>query len=148
YRALKPGGVAFISVPYFNLLRRIKSLFGFYRGSSVGLDFYQYAFTETEIEDLIQKSGFKVIDNFHYDAYKSIKDELPFLRNLLVLLKTYFSQSFRARHGIYPGSSPGQVIDSRFRGNDKVGNFIKRPWWLKLADRYFGHMTMVICIKE
>ena len=65
-------------------------MFGFYRGSSVGLDFYQYAFTETEIEDLIQKSGFKVIDNFHYDAYKSIKDELPFLRNLLVLLKTYF----------------------------------------------------------
>ena len=50
-------------------------------------------------------------------TYKSIKDELPFLRNLLVLLKTYFSQSFRARHGIYPGSSPGQVIDSRFRGN-------------------------------
>jgi len=139
-RILKRGGGAFISVPYFNLLRRLKNLFGFYRGSPVGLDFYQYAFTQAEIEDLIQKSGFKIVGSFHYDAYKSIKEELPFLRNLLVLLKTHCSPSFRTRSGIY--------IDSRLHWNDKESNSNRRPWWLKLADRYLGHMTMVVCVKR
>lgn len=122
------------------MLRRIKSLLGFYRGDQAGLDFYQYTFTETEIDSLIEKAGFKVINHFRYDAYKGVKEELPFLRNLLVLLKTHFLLSFRARHGIY--------IDSRFCGNDKVNNSIERPWWLKPAERYFGHMTMVVCTKE
>ena len=76
-RILNKGGVAFISVPYFNLLRRIKSLFGFYRGSPVDMDFYQYAFTQSEIEDLIQKFGFKIVSRFHYDAYKTLREEIP-----------------------------------------------------------------------
>ena len=152
-RILKRGGVAFVSVPYFNLLRRIKNLFGFYRGSPVGLDFYQYAFTQIEIEDFIQKSGFKVVSRFHYDAYKSIKEELPFLRNLLVLLKTHCSPSFRTRSGIYidsrlPARNAYSIAVAGGHGNDKESNSNRRPWWLKLVDRYFGHMTMVVCIKR
>ncbi len=156
-RVLRRGGVAFITVPHFNLLRRIKNLLCLYHGNPAGLDFYQYAFTEAEIDGLIEKAGFKVIDHFRYDAYKGIKDELPFLRNLLVLLKTHFSLSFRVQHGIYPDqvrdklwipafASPRWSFDEA-GGNGKVSNSIKRPRWLKLADRYFGHMTMAVCEK-
>ena len=141
-RILKRGGVAFISVPYFNLLRRIKNLFGFYRGSPVGLDFYQYAFTQAEIEDLIQKSGFKVVSRFHYDAYKSIKEELPFLRNLLSLFLSLRESRAASRETWQSKLKP----DSHVPIPSGLGMTL-RPWWLKLADRLFGHMTMVICIK-
>lgn len=135
-RVLKKGGVAFISVPYFNLLRRIKSLFGFYRGSPVGLDFYQYAFTEKEIEDLIKKSGFKVIDNFHYDAYKSLREEIPILKR--VLFKKLANSKFTSKRILKTESvkeTGGQIIASR-------------PLYLRIIDTLFGHMIMVICIKK
>lgn len=151
YRALKTGGVALISVPYFNLLRRTKSLFGFYRGSSVGLDFYQYAFTEKEIEDLIKKSGFKVIDNFHYDAYKGIKEELPFLRNLLLLARrnlNLIQNPVLSLRGALATWQSKLKPDSHVPISSELGMTSKRSWWLQLGDRYFGHMTMVICIKK
>lgn len=162
-RILRPGGVAFISVPHFNLLRRVKSLLGCYRGDPAGLDFYQYAFTETEIDGLIEKAGFKVIDHFRYDAYKGIKEELPFLHNLfwtiLARWRKFTSSLSPAR---YRSGWPQTAASLRPRGSDpmgslanlptslmvKVRNPYKRPWWLKLAERYFGHMTMVICVKR
>ncbi len=146
-RVLRSGGVAFISVPHFNLLRRIKSLLCFYRGNPVGLDFYQYAFTETEIDGFIQKAGFKVIDHFRYDAYKGIKEELPFLRNLLSLVRKNLDWFHN------PVLSLSCKAGSRSARRDcpietwQPINPPKRPWWLKLADKYFGHMTMVVCIK-
>lgn len=133
-RILKSGGVAFISVPHFNLLRRIKNLFGFYRGKPVGEEFYQYAFTESEIDRLIEKFGFEIVDHFRYDAYKGLKEELPFLRNLLSFLKTSIHRGERV-------GLPAKKLTIK-------SNLAKRPRWLKLADRYFGHMTMVICIKK
>lgn len=133
YRVLKRGGVAIISVPYFNLLRRLKSLIGFYSGDPRGQDFYQYAFLEMEIDRLIKKAGFKVIKHINYDAYKCVKDDLPFLRNLLSMLSVII--------GPAEGSSKATMV-GRQRSYASV-----RPWWLKLADKYFGHMTMAICIK-
>lgn len=141
-RVLKPGGVAFVSVPHFNLLRRIKNLLGYYRGDPSGLDFYQYAFTEAEIDRIIEKAGFKLIDHFRYDAYKGIKEELPFLRNLLSSLSVIPSPSTALGTSCVEGSS--RAIKT---GRVRKPHPPKRPWWLKLADRYFGHMTMIICEK-
>lgn len=159
-RVLKSGGVVFISVPHFNLLRRIKNLLGLYNGNPVGLDFYQYAFTETEIDGLIEKAGFKVIDHFRYDAYKGIKEELPFLHNLLwtsLARWRKFTRSLspfaiaqgkptRYRSG-WPQTAASSLANLPTSLKIKVRNSYKRPQWLKLADRYFGHMTMVICEK-
>lgn len=134
-RVLKKGGMVFISVPYFNLLRRIKSILGFYRGSPAGLDFYQYAFTEAEIENVIQKSGFKVIDNFHYDAYKSLREEIPILKK--ILFKKQNSSKLIAKHIVKTESV------KKVRGRISVS----RPLYLRIIDTLFGHMTMVICSK-
>ena len=82
YRVLKSDGVAFISVPYFHLLRRLKARLGLYRGRTDGLEFYQYAFTETEFITLLQAASFKVIDQMLYDGYKGVKDEMPLLRRM------------------------------------------------------------------
>ena len=80
YRVLAPDGVALISVPYFHPLRRLKAQLGLYRGQPDGLDFYQYAFTETEFGSLLQNTGFKIIDQMLYDGFKGLKDEIPLLR--------------------------------------------------------------------
>ena len=82
YRVLKPGGVALISVPYFHPLRRLKAGLGLYRGRPDGLEFYQYAFTETEFISLLRAAGFEVIDQMLYDGFKGVKDEIPLLRRM------------------------------------------------------------------
>ncbi len=126
-RVLKTGGAALISVPHFNLLRRIKSLLGLYAGRPEKQKFYQYAFGEKELRELVEAAGFRVIDFYRYDGYKSVKEELPFLRNLVI-------SAAKNRH-----------YQSNVDLSDKKQ---RRPWWLKLIDKYFGHMTMVVCVKE
>jgi SAM-dependent methyltransferase len=82
YRVLEPGGVAFISVPYFHPLRLLKARLGIYRGRPDDLEFYQYAFTETEFAALLQEAGFKIIDRMLYAGFKGVKDEIPLLRQM------------------------------------------------------------------
>ena len=79
YRVLEPGGVAFISVPYFHPLRRLKAYLRMYRGRPEGLEFYQYAFTETEFATLLQATSFEIIDRMLYGGFKGVKDEIPLL---------------------------------------------------------------------
>jgi SAM-dependent methyltransferase len=82
YRVLAPGGVVFISVPYFHLLRCLKARLGIYRGRPEGLEFYQYAFTETEFAGLLQAAGFEIVDRMLYGGFKGVKDEIPLLRRM------------------------------------------------------------------
>ena len=83
YRVLKNDGVAIISVPCFHPLRRLKARLGFYRGQSNGLEFYQYAFTKMEFIALLQKHGFKVVDEMIYDGFKGVKDEIRLLQKII-----------------------------------------------------------------
>jgi SAM-dependent methyltransferase len=82
YRVLKHGGMALISVPYFHPLRRLKARLGLYRGRPDSMEFYQYAFTETEFTTLLQAAGFKIIDQMIYNGFKGVKDEIPLLRRM------------------------------------------------------------------
>ena len=50
FRILKKDGIALISVPYINPLRRIKALLGSYYRGPTDLPFYQYAFSKTEFK--------------------------------------------------------------------------------------------------
>lgn len=83
YRVLRPGGVALVSVPYLHPLRRLKTHLRLYRGQPEGLEFYQYAFTETEFVALLQTAGFQIIDQMLYSGFKGVKDEIPPLRWVL-----------------------------------------------------------------
>jgi len=84
FRVLAPGGIAMISVPHFHPLRRAKGLLGAYRGETADLEFYQYAYGVGEFVGQLRAAGFEVLDRWGYDGVKGLKDELPWLRRLLV----------------------------------------------------------------
>lgn len=82
-RILKREGVALISVPYVNPLRKIKHRLGFYHDHNLeNYDFYQYAFDKQEFELLLTKVGFKVVEAQGISGVYGIKEELPFLAAL------------------------------------------------------------------
>lgn len=78
-RILAPGGIALISVPHLNFLRRLKLKIGAFKGSERGLDFYQYVYTPGEFDQFLRQAGFEVIAHHQYGGFKGVKDELPFL---------------------------------------------------------------------
>lgn len=75
-RTLRPGGVALVTVPHYNLLRRLR--FGLARGAPVpdDLPFYQYFFSREELVGELGAVGLRVEHVDAYDAYKGIKDTL------------------------------------------------------------------------
>lgn len=82
-RVLRPGGTAIFSVPHLHAIRQWKARRGKYDASSGGFPFYQYAFSVSEITDLLSQSGFDVVGSIPYDGFKGIKDELPQLKRWL-----------------------------------------------------------------
>lgn len=120
WRVLQPGGIALVSVPHFNAVRRIKSLLGLYQ-KDVPRDllFYQYAFTEKELDDHLRKAGFEILDHFRYDGFKGLKDEIGLFRSQIAPVFLYKKRiSHRARSRV-----------------------------LTFLDVVCGHMTMAICRK-
>jgi SAM-dependent methyltransferase len=87
YRVLRAGGIAVITVPYLNPLRRWKARLGCYRGSEPALPFYQYAFSAAEFCGFLRDAGFQIVDQQPYGGYKGLIDELPPARLLLGPLK-------------------------------------------------------------
>jgi len=83
WRVLAPGGVALISVPYFNPLRYLKAHLGFYRCPRRGRDFYQYAFRRSQMTRWLRKAGFRVAEVFVYHGLKGMREEVPALGRAL-----------------------------------------------------------------
>lgn len=78
YRIVKPGGIAFISVPCVNQLRLLKGRLGFYRtGVPSNLSFYQYAFQPIEFESILKEIGFKILTTYGIAGAFGIRDEFP-----------------------------------------------------------------------
>ena len=72
------NGVAIITVPHFNSMRRLKARWGCYRGEPRDLAFYQYAFQRDEICKYLTDAGFEVVQTRSYGGFKGIRDEIPF----------------------------------------------------------------------
>jgi SAM-dependent methyltransferase len=84
WRVLKPGGMAFVSVPYLNALRRLKMRMGFFAGRLPrDLDFYLLAFDREDFSRELAQAGFTVVEQMSYGGLQGLVEELPFLRQLL-----------------------------------------------------------------
>lgn len=83
-RILKPGGYAFISVPYINILRNLKQKMGFYpRENKSGKDFYQYAYSKPEFSKKLKNAGFEIVKMHGIAGSYGFRDEfLGFFRML------------------------------------------------------------------
>jgi SAM-dependent methyltransferase len=81
-RLLETNGVALISVPYLNPIRKLKAKFGLYRDDPDDLEFYQYAYGSDEFATYLNEYGFIVEERFQYGGYKGIKDEIPLLSQI------------------------------------------------------------------
>jgi len=85
WRVLAPGGIALVSVPWFNPLRRLKARLGFYRGNAEDLDFYQFALREKDLTGILASAGFQIVDVTAYGAVKGLRDEVPLVKWMLGL---------------------------------------------------------------
>lgn len=79
HRILSDDGIILISVPTFNVLRRLKGRLGMYKGNPEGFVFYQYAYNREEFSKILAANGFEIIDWMGYSSYKGLKDEVRFI---------------------------------------------------------------------
>jgi SAM-dependent methyltransferase len=108
-RLLGSDGVALISVPYQNPLRRLKAKLGLYRDDPADLEFYQYAYSSHEFTRYLHQYGFVVVERFQYDGYKGIKDEIPMISRIFE-----WPQGWRIRkflmHWVWAGRHMGHMM--------------------------------------
>lgn len=79
-RALKPGGVALVSVPWVNGLRRLLRPLVAYRQARnrrAGLPFYQYYYTRRELKRQLHAAGLSVRAFLPYSPGKGLREFLP-----------------------------------------------------------------------
>lgn len=93
-RVVKPGGIAIVSVPYFNSLRKMKAVMGAYRRKCAGMEFYQYAFSKKEFAGILLDAGFEVLRYFPYNSYKCIAGESALVNRLVN--RTLFGRDLRS----------------------------------------------------
>ena len=140
HRVLCNGGVLLVSVPYFNPLRMLKSLLGFYKQNAG--EFYQYVFTVKEFSRIIQDCGFHVREVIPYDCITGLKREIFIIRYIynriyrMVNAKSYYEKTDSLEK--FKSKSPKELKST----------IIIRSM-LKLADlpvirRNFAHMALFV----
>lgn len=109
YRILKPGGLAFVSTPYLNVLRRlichpVRSTYFLIRKLKGRPNyFWEYRFARKELESYIKEAGFEIIEAV-------VDDYEPCVRNRHIgLWADWFF--IRAEHGeIWELNKAGKLI--------------------------------------
>ncbi|MCB2167780.1 MAG: class I SAM-dependent methyltransferase [Deltaproteobacteria bacterium] len=84
-RVLKHGGTLFLTFPYYNIVRRIKSPIRRYKNRSKSKDdyvFYQYAFSLNHIAKMLDEIGLDVQSSFPHHSHIFLKDEIPLFKYL------------------------------------------------------------------
>ena len=79
FRVLRPGGVAFVSTPYLNALRRRRWAA---RRAGQG-DFHQYVFPAGTLTTALERVGFVDVTTHPYGVGGTLVEEWPGLRRLL-----------------------------------------------------------------
>lgn len=134
-RVLKRGGKILVSVPYYNLYRKIylpiKDAFGKRRGNQ----FYAYVFRKKEIEDALKNSGF-VIKSEQFYGKSSVLMSMPFLGKIL---KKYYNH-IKGDRKIMRNSNENINFNSKKSFSKKIFSI--------LPNSIFAHMIMVIAEKS
>ena len=108
WRVLMPGGILLISVPYINIIRRIKMWLNIYNFKPlIEADFFQFFFSKTEFIELLADAGFKVLDTREIGVvYGLIAEDLSFLGKyygkigLLRQIVRWVGVNFKRRNGL------------------------------------------------
>jgi 2-polyprenyl-3-methyl-5-hydroxy-6-metoxy-1,4-benzoquinol methylase len=133
HRTLRSGDTIMLSVPYFNLVRRIhlplRDLFKKPAG-----EFYQYFFKKQEIVNVILAAGFKIKTIEFYGKAKTLIS-LPLVGKL-----------FRAKYQKMKIES-GSIAPTHLDGSSQKRSLTKIVFDL-LPNRWFAHMIMVIAEKK
>ena len=84
-RVLKKDGIAYISFPYMNLLRRLKGMLGLYkRAPDIESVFYQYALDHRRVKNEWKRNGFDYIQHFYmFPHFRAPFFRMRFISRLL-----------------------------------------------------------------
>lgn len=84
-RILRVGGMAYISFPYMNLMRKAKGKFAMYGQTEPtgNLDFYQYALDHKRVTRTWVSHGFEFLDQRYMFPYEGLKSGIRMLDLLL-----------------------------------------------------------------
>jgi SAM-dependent methyltransferase len=77
FRVIKPGGRILIAVPYFGLVRKLKSKLFMYERQRPALPFFQYGFSKQGFSCLLRKAGFYVAYMQPLYVHRLLQEELP-----------------------------------------------------------------------
>jgi len=81
HRVLCKNGILFCSVPYFNIIRRIKNVFGAYKqkeGEKL-----------SEIREAIERSGFTIVEVIPFSVPYGLSVEIPCIRQFYKFFSKY-----------------------------------------------------------
>jgi SAM-dependent methyltransferase len=80
-RILRPGGVALISFPSDNVLRRIKRRAGCWPNEAAaqdhGLEFYQFALDPRDVTRDLRRIGYRILATQRYEGVLGVADDAP-----------------------------------------------------------------------
>jgi SAM-dependent methyltransferase len=134
-RALRPGGVVVLSVPYWNGVRRLLAPRIARQGRRVhaaGGEFYQFAFARREVRAFLEARGLRVLSFHPYDPARM------------------WRKCFR-RIAAGLGESDGAAADGagpRRQGRRRLARaLVRRLLYHPVSLRLFGHMILAVAIK-
>ncbi len=128
-RVLRPGGVALVSVPYLNGVRRLTAPYIAYRNRTIersGGRFYQYAFSRGELVAALERHGFATRALHPYDPARLLRRMLP---------------------GRWRRSPAGDGLGARGRRGG-LKNVVRRLLYTPPALRFLGHMLLAMAVKQ
>ena len=83
HRITADDGVLFVSVPYFNPLRRLKARMGSCPNIPEDLEFYQYAFVPGEMREMLARANLGVIDTFYVSVVNGLCNDIRLIKQLI-----------------------------------------------------------------
>ena len=143
-RVLADDGVALISVPCFNPLRRLKAALGAYRSKRddpEDVPFYQYAFAPSEFKKLLANQGLEVVAMMPLGAVKGAKDDLPGVGPLVAFARKRLR---RGRRG-----TPGDRASQPSLPAPRMSRLGAAVEWAfeRYAFTVIGHTMLYVCRK-
>lgn len=130
-RVLRPGGVALVSVPYLNGVRRMAAPYISHRSGVIargGGHFYQYAFSRAELVSTLERHSFVIRALHPYDPARLLRG-----------MARIASRSPR------PIRDVAAAAPRRPRG---VKAIVRRLLYTEAALRLFGHMLLAVAVKR